>query len=703
MTFLNPLVLLGLLAAGIPILIHLFNFRKPKKIDFSSLAFLQELEKTAMQRVKIEQWLLLALRILTIIFLVLGFAQPLLKGAATDARHARTRYSFVVDNSLSMKLRNTQGEYFQQAQRVMQEVVGQTKKGDEFQLFTTANTGLPVNTVYKNGSPLLDELRKIRPETSANSLLKTVKQALRQMNDVTNRNKEVFVFSDLQRATFLDSLEAIKPKNVHLVLVPIGSDAPANVAVTDIQVETRIIEQGQPVTMNATLTNFSDKRLENFAVNVVLEGQPVAQTVANVEPKGKATVSFTVTPHQRGWLGGWVKIEGDTFEDDNTRYFSLLVPERRSVLLVRGDGERTNYVDLALSPQINEGNLVFQTQGIPEGSFGGTQLENYNALILIGKKRFASGEIANLKRYLENGGGVLMFAGSNAVQADYNALFAALGAGKMNGYLGQPGGASLARFDRLEAEHPLFEGVFARGELASGKTVESVEVRYALNYGEGTGNEQTLIRLTNNSAFLHEIKLGKGAMLLVTVAPDPQWSDLPSRGLFIPLLYRAMYYLSATQTAGENALQTEDVLITGVSGSEPIKLVSAKGESYTPPQQAAYNGVMIQVDDAIQQSGIYDVMQGTQVLRKIAVNADSRESDLTRMTPDEAQKQLSQAVQTDVRLMDVGRGTQRQIKDAIGTARFGDDLWNVFLLLALITLITEMLVSIRRKTQVATP
>lgn len=706
MTFLNPLILLGLLAAAIPILIHLFNFRKPKKVDFSTLAFLRELEKTAMQRVKIEQWLLLVLRILAILFLVLGFAQPMLKGSASDARHAKTVYVIVLDNSLSMKLRNVRGEYLQQARDVASKLVQQANKGDEFLLLTTANNGLTARNLYRNTGPLLEELRKIQAEPGARSLLRTTRQAFRRLTEIQDRNKEVYLISDLQRATFLDSLETEKPKNVSIALVPIGSDAPANVAITEVQIDSRIIEQGQPVGVTATLTNYSDKALSNFQANVYLEGQPVAQALANIAPKDQTKVQFTLTPQKRGWLGAEVRITGDTFEDDNRRYFTLLVPEKRSVLLVRGDGERTNYVELALSPQVTNGRVVFQTQTISEGMLGGTALESYNCVLLVGKKRFSSGEIANLKRYVASGGGVLMFPSGGMAIGDYSALFSALGGGKVVGFSGQVGGPSIGKFDRVETEHPLFEGMFAQGDVSVGKQIETVDARYTLQYQAGTGDEQTLIRLTNNQPFLHEIRLGKGSVLLVTVAPDPQWSDLPSRGLFVPLLYRSVYYLAASRAQTEGSLGTSDsdeVFVSGLQGAEPIKLVGMKGDEYTPQQNPVYNGMVISVNDAIQQSGLYDVMQGSRILRKVAVNADSRESDLVRIPPEEAKQQIEQITRTEVRMVDVDTGTDRQIKEAIGTARFGQNLWNVFLFLALLCLLAEMLVALRKKTTTQKP
>ena len=107
MSFLNPLVLLALAAAAIPLLIHLLNLRKPQQVDFSSLTFIKELQRSTMQRVKIKQWLLLALRTLALLFLILAFARPTLTGnlAGVLGGQGPAALGVVVDTSPSMALR----------------------------------------------------------------------------------------------------------------------------------------------------------------------------------------------------------------------------------------------------------------------------------------------------------------------------------------------------------------------------------------------------------------------------------------------------------------------------------------------------------------------------------------------------------------------------------------------------------------------
>ena len=117
MTFLNPLVLFGLLAASIPILIHLFNLRKLKKIEFSTLAFLKELQKNKIRKIKLKQWILLALRVLIILFLVFAFARPTLEGLAIGGTTsaAKTTAVFIIDDTFSMSVIDNQGSLLNQA------------------------------------------------------------------------------------------------------------------------------------------------------------------------------------------------------------------------------------------------------------------------------------------------------------------------------------------------------------------------------------------------------------------------------------------------------------------------------------------------------------------------------------------------------------------------------------------------------------
>ncbi len=132
MTFLNPFVLFGLVAAAIPIIIHLLNLRKLRTVEFSSLKFLKELQKTKMRRVRIRQLLLLLLRTLIVVAMVFAFSRPALRGslAGVAGGHATTTMVILLDDSPSMTVRDERGVLFNQAKDAAERLIGLAKDGD---------------------------------------------------------------------------------------------------------------------------------------------------------------------------------------------------------------------------------------------------------------------------------------------------------------------------------------------------------------------------------------------------------------------------------------------------------------------------------------------------------------------------------------------------------------------------------------------
>ncbi len=697
--FLNPLMLFGLAAAALPLLVHLFNLRRPKTVDFSSLTFLQSLEKSTMQRVRVKQWLLLALRMLAIAALVLAFARPTLTGdLAGTVGSARTAWGIVVDNSLSMTLRDGQGGYLEQAKNLATGLTEPVDANDALFLLTTGRAASSTPTPYESRSALRDAIGAVEPQPGGATLARSVAEAADALQAADPINKEIYVFTDAQQSTLADSLAASLPDNIGVTLVPVGTREHANVAVTDVQVTSRIVEVGQPVQMTATLVNYSSEPMNGYVASVFVQGERVAQATTTLEPGVETTVEFTATPQQRGWLVGAVEIEDDAFAYDNTRYFTLHVPRERELLVVRGEEQSTEYLDLALSPELVQGRLAFRATTIPESELAATSLGAYDAVALVGPASLSSGEVNTLARYVESGGGLLFFPSSRAQSSDYNALFEQLGGGTFSGFSGSiEGSRSIASFEQVDLEHPLFQGIFGPAQDPSEAQVESPDIYFAMNYSPSGGASQTLIELSNGFPFLHELRYGSGVALLSAVAPTPQWSDLPVRGLFIPLLYRSVYYLSAGESvAGEQMTvgRPGELRITGAPDAGPLRLIGPDGTEHTPEQRNLFGAQLVQTSAALRTPGIYDVRVGEEIVRRVAFNIDPRESDPRAAAPEEAAQQLGAALGAEVRVLEASEtGSAPPIAEALQQRRMGTEIWNVFLLLALGFLVAEMVVA----------
>ena len=691
MAFLNPLVLLGLAAAAIPIVVHLFNFRRPERIDFSTLRFMRELEATAMRRVRIRQWLLLALRTLAIVFLVLAFARPTRSvEAGVFEEGAAQSLVLVLDNSRSMTLRDAQGALIDQARALGAAVIEATGPGDERTVLPTAPPPEYRPVPFVTSGPALDALALTGALGGAEPLTAAVARAGSLLESAAHVRREVVVVSDLQAATFTDSAGAALPDDVAVTLLPLGARTQVNTAVTDVEVVSRVIEPGRPVQVQATVVRYGGSP-GTVGASLSLEGQRVSETAVDLVPDERHRVTFTVTPPARGWLGGEVRLEADAAEWDDARFFALRVPPPPRVLIVRGDGQRADLVTLALGVTAEQGGVTLNE--VAEGALPGADLDRYDVIVLVGPAAL-SGVTPRLQAFIAEGGGVLAFPRSDPEAL--NPLLRALGGGRIEGVVGEAGGESIGGLTEADLEHPLFAGVFDR----SSPVLEQPDVQQAARYVPAGGDESTLIGLQAGPPLLQEVRHGEGSALLFGVAPDPRWSDLPQRGLFVPLLYRAVAYLAAGSSVGDTgdlgAREGGSVRVEGADGGQPLRLVGPDGTTITPIQRTVPGAVVLDVDGAVAEAGLYRVVQGERVLRTVAVNEDSRESDPAALDAAEAARRLEEATGRPVRVLD---GT-----DALTVSRGespGVPLWSVFLALALGCLVAETLVTTRWKARTA--
>ncbi len=687
MAFLNPLVLLGLAAAAIPIVVHLFNFRRPDRVDFSTLRFLRALEATSMRRVRIRQWLLLALRTLAILFLVLAFARPTRTAdAGVFEDGASQSLVLVLDNSRSMTLRDAQGALVDQAKTLGAAVINATGSGDERTVLPVATPPAYRPVPYVTPDPALDAVDALTPLAGAEPLTAAVARAGSLLEGAMHVRKEVVVVSDLQAATFTDSASATLPPGVAVTLLPLGARRQVNTAVTDVEMVSRIIEPGRPVEIAATVIRYGGQ-VGTVGASLSLDGQRVSETAVDLVPGEAQTVTFTVTPPASGWLGGEVRIEEDAAPWDDARYVALRVPPPPRVLVVRGDGQRADLVTLALGVAAEQGGVSLNE--IAEGDLAGTDLDRYDVVVLVGPSSLG-GSVGSLETFVATGGGVLAFPGAGAEAL--NPLLQAVGGGRIDGVIGEAGGASIGSTTEADLDHPLFAGVFDQ----SRPTLERPDVQQVARYRPGGGDESTLIGLQAGPPLLQEIRRGDGSVLLFGVAPDLAWSDLPRRGLFVPLLYRAAAYLAAGSSVadtGELAVREGgSVRVEGVDSGQPLRLVGPDGVALTPVQRTVPGAVVLDVDDAVAEAGLYRVMQGERVLRTVAVNEDPRESDPAALDPDEAARRLEQITGRPVRVL----GGAEALASVAGE-RSGTPLWTIFLAFALACLVAETLVTMRWK------
>ena len=676
MIFLNPLVLTGLIVTVIPLLVHLFNFRRPQRLDYSSLALLQSLQRTAIQRVRIRNWLLLLLRVLALIAIILVFARPTLVGSSSSQFLGRSNASVVIamDASLSMLQRDTDGTRFSQAKTIAQAMIASASAGDEIFIKTTHSPNLePIG--------VLDDLEPTHATLSASASLLQAADLLSQQGH--HLSKIVYYLGDLQETTLVDSVQASVADDVRIVLVPIGSaDTLPNVGIVSAEVTSRIVDLTNPVEVEATVVNFGDAPIENYAVSFYLNDTPLAQTSVTLPSQVPVSVSLRGTAPIQGWTQGFIMIEDDDFMEDNRHYFTLNIPDQRSILMIYGSTVSTLHVELALSSGGESGAL--QSRTIPQNELAATALNAYSAIFLIGPDQLSSGEVLKLSQFVQNGGGLLLTPSEDV--SSINALLSAFDAGEVD--LRE----SDVSIRSADFEHPLFEGVFEESNQT--QRLESIIINRSAHYDPGSGTEQTLISLMGGSPLLQEIQYDRGRIFFLSIAPELSWSDLPVRGLFVPLIYRTALYLSAVGSVqGEHLLVglLKTIRIPGIQGAVSLQLPD--GTERLPPSRQVFGAHVVDVKSDL--PGIAKILVNNDVVRLVSIGLDPRESRLSFLEPQQAQEILSETMDTSVDLLEPD--SVQDISGAMQVARMGVELWRHFLVLALLLLIAEMFLAFHWK------
>ncbi len=667
MIFVNPLVLIGLIAAVLPLLVHLFNFRRPRRLEYSSLALLRSIQRMTVQRVRIRNWLLLILRTLALCALVFVFARPTLIGSSSTQFFGRSSVSMVlaIDASLSMMQRDSEGTRLDQAKAIARSIVQSAAPGDE--IFIMRADAQQLESI--------DDLMELQPTYVTTAAASTVRQASELLSQkATHLNKVIYYLGDLQASTLMDSLQTPLRESDRMILIPVGgTEVRPNVGISDVQVVSRIVDPGTPVAVEATVVNHGASPIDDYAVSLYLEDRRVAQTSVALASEVPVRVLLRGAAETRGWIAGYVVTEDDGLAEDNQRHFTLNVPAQRDILVVHGNGAQTSHVELALSLRDESGGL--QITKIPQRGLVAAPLSQYSAIFLIGPDELSSGEVGRLDQYVQDGGGLLIFPGADPVPV--NILMEVLGAGRV---AIQEWETSI---ESADFEHPLFEGVFTASERT--QRLETVRIHRAAQYVPGAAAEQTLITLLGQAPLLQEIRYKNGHILFLAVAPELSWSDLPVRGLFVPLMYRAAHYLSAGGSVqGEEMLVGRGATIRVAAVQGQITLEMPDGTEQMPTQRQVFGASLIEFE--ADSPGIAQVRVENHPVRLVSVGLDPRESRLSYAVPEEAGDLLEEALDAPVDVLEV----DSQDEAAMRQARAGVELWRHFLVLALLLLAAEM-------------
>ena len=542
--FLYPAFLLGLLAASLPILIHLLNRRRLKRVQFPAVRFILLSQKRISRSYRLRHWLLLALRTLAVVFLALLLANPIFQsGAGLFAGSGPVSLVVLLDNSLSMTW-SGDGNGFKQAKEAARLLISGLNEGDRAALVPTNISGKEAFRLKDQKEILLKELESIEIADGTANLTAALGKAYELLN-LPAGEKEIRFITDMGLTGWdqfsLAGLKQMDP-SIPLKLIHVGRKEQAlNASIKEIRLGGHGVGVNLPIHIEATVANFGDSEIKDMLVQLSIDGENKEQKLAAVPPKGAISVNFRTTIARPGAHLGRITLKKEGLAGNAVANFTLEAQDKLKVLVVDGDPQTslvqsdTFFLVRALNPAGERDSSLFLPTAIVTDGLHTANLDSYQVVILCNVATLPDGFVAKLQSYLRQGGGLLIFAGDKLQLDHYNQKLAQILPAPLRDKKSGPE-ASGEKIDKFDLAHPALQS------LVDPILQESLKSARVWSYARGGG--KTLISLANGDPLLLEQKIGAGKVMLMTTSADRDWNDLPVKTVYLPLVQSLAQYLA---------------------------------------------------------------------------------------------------------------------------------------------------------------
>jgi hypothetical protein len=561
LSFLHPAFLLGTLATAVPVVIHLISRRRALVHRFPAVRFLLLADKRTARKFRLHQWLLLALRVLAILLLALVLARPRLIGGDVQAAAALPAQATVVlvDNSLSMQYRDGQESRLQRAKAVATRLLRELRPQDRAAVLPLlAGDAATTAFLTHDQTTLRERLAAIQASHASVNLADTFQRAFTLLHNSSAPRRRIVLLSDFTVHGWEDfhlSQLSVVPEQVDLHFIRVGgARRDANVLVEGVRVVEKPFIEGVPLEVTTVIRNRSAEAVKNLRVDLLVGQTKIGEQLVDLGPDEQVTVPFRITAPSAGLHWGEVRLEGDRFPEDDQWYYALRTVPPVRVLAVDGDpgmslfDSEIFYLLSALQPAGALEHPLFYPKPVTWEGLSRERLSDYRVIILCNVEALASQVRQRLYQFVTEGGGVLFFAGNRVEATRYNAMFyrsdtllLPLALGQPIHRQGQP--VSIGAFERTHEALTVFaenDALLQRGKF----------YRYlAMQPPPNTSGVEVLLSLQDGRPLLVEKRVGRGRVMFFASSADRDWTDLPTRTAYVPLLHGIVGYLANLSSA----------------------------------------------------------------------------------------------------------------------------------------------------------
>ncbi len=667
MGFLFPGFLFALLLIAIPVIIHLFNFRKFKKVYFTNVKFLKEAQLQTSSTQKLKERLILLSRILAIIFLVLAFTQPYFKSKTDKNAFKNAVVSIYLDNSYSMEAVNKNGSLLDEAKRNVKELADAYSLNDKFQLFTNDFSGKQQRLITKE--ELLNELNDIRISPIVRdyqSIINTQQNFLLKQQQV---KREAYLISDFQKQ---NQGLLKKDTSISLHLIPLTANDLPNISVDSVYFLSPFHQPNQKESLVYKVTNHSDQDAENIPVKLNINGSQKAIASLNIKPNSSQSDTLIFSGLSGGWQKAKLSIKDYPIVFDDVLNFTFEVKNQLPVLGIFENRAQQN-IKIAYR---TDAFFKFTEVDLSQINYSG--LGNQQLIILENLKSISSGLTQQLKQYLGNGGSITVFIPLEADLNSYQLFFKTIGTDYPTSLVTQN-----IKAKKIDLTHPIFTDIFEQAP-------KNIDLPVANKYFNSSSltktTKEVVIVGDGNEALFDAFKLGSGKAYVSFIPIEKEASNLSQHALFLPMLFKMALLAAKEQKLFYTIGKDQEVEIPNFNIPENQNIIIKNKELEVIPEVIKKpSETMLYFADQLNKQGFYDVYLKDSLLASFALNEDRRESILRFYNNNELSKIF------DIDNLNILKTNSQPIAKQLETANFGISLWKLCIILTILFLLIEIL------------
>ncbi|HEX4792970.1 MAG TPA: BatA domain-containing protein [Humisphaera sp.] len=722
--FFNPLMLVGLGAAVLPLVLHLLSRARYKQVEWGAMMFLQSADSRQRMAARAAQYFLLAARMGIIALLAVTLARPVVQGRmARAAPGGRVTAALLLDCSASMGYDENGRTRFQMAQAAARQILRGLQSGDRVCLILM---GLPQSEADLEPTGDLRAIETRIDEARIGYSRANLQESLIRAADVLERyeksNRDVYVVCDRQALSWKEIDERFAAdwrrrlsagegatadqREARMFVFPVGGADADNVSIESIRLAAgpaihyrRADGTAAPVEVEVAIHNYGNVPRIGMPLTITVSGNrgSISRSV-NLGTNQLTTVNIPIAFERAGSYVVAARLKANGYTGDDHLESVVNVVDPIHVLVIDGDGPGSNFraaadfLSWALAPRaasdIANGD-PFDVTAIAADQWADRSLQQYSVIILANVDQFSTAQARALEQYVYSGGGLLVAPGSLCRSDDYNAMLYRDGAGILPARLEPPtpsDGSQATTLLSWDVQNPAF--AFLRGQFeAPAATV----ARYFPAKARQIDATPLAWYLTGDP-FLIEGRSERGRVLLMTTALDADWTTMPLSNFYLPFVQSAVRYLASGSVGSANLLPGQPIrlpVMTGLAASE-IRLIRPDGR----PEKLDIVRITAQPEvryGDTQQPGEYQVRirqgNGDPQIHYFIVRPPREESDLTQLT-DDRWKHLEQAF--GFQLLDP---SVRPLRDSMAAGREGREVWAYLLAGVLGLIILELLIA----------